>query len=140
MKRKLASEDRSERLGVMNRRHFLSGSVALSASTVLAQDGKKPLLLGYDNFAVRAMGWKARELVDYAVKLKVDTVFITDLDAFETLEEKALVEIRKYAEDKGVKIFLGTWSVRPTSVSFRDNRGTADEHLALGMRSAKGLG
>lgn len=140
MKRKLASEDRSEKLGVMNRRHFLSGSVALSASTVLAQDGKKPLWLGYDNFAVRAMGWKARELVDYAVKLKVDTVFITDLDAFETLEEKALVEIRKYAEDKGVKIFLGTWSVCPTSVSFRDNRGTADEHLALGMRSAKALG
>ena len=86
------------------------------------------------------MGWKARELIDYAVKLKVDTVFITDLDAFVSLEEKALGEIKKYGDDKGIKIFLGTWSVCPTSVSFKDKWGTAEEHLRLGLRSAKALG
>lgn len=125
----------------MKRRQFLSSSLALSASAAL---GKSPaassLLLGYDNFAVRAMGWKAKELVDYAVKLKVDTVFITDLDAFNSLEEKHLLEIKSYADAQGVKIFLGTWSICPTSVSFKDKWGSAQEHLRLGLRSAKLLG
>jgi len=125
----------------MNRRQFIGSSLAASAGAALAQDGKKqPLLLGYDNFAVRSMGWKAKELIDYAVKLKVDTVFITDLDAFESLELQALGEIKKYADDKGIKIFLGTWSICPTSVSFKDKWGTADEHLHLGLRAAKALG
>lgn len=114
--------------------------MAFSATSLLAQESRKPLLLGYDNFAVRAMAWKARELIDYAVKLKVDTVFITDLDAFESLDPKALAEIKKYADDRGVLIYLGTWSICPTSVSFRDNRGTADEHLQLGLKSARALG
>ena len=35
---------------------------------------------------------------------------------------------------------LGTWSVCPTSKAFKPNRGTADEHLALGIRAAKALG
>jgi len=86
------------------------------------------------------MGWKAKELLDHAVKLKVDTVFITDLDAFESLEEKALSGVKNYADEKGVKIFLGTWSICPTSVTFKDKWGTPDEHLQLGMRAAKALG
>jgi len=86
------------------------------------------------------MGWKARELIDFAVKLKVDTVFITDLDAFVSLEEKALAEIKNYGDEKGIRIFLGTWSICPTSVSFKDKWGTAEEHLRLGLRSAKALG
>jgi len=125
---------------MMNRRHFLSGAFSLSALPVLAQEGKEPLLLGYDNYAVRAMGWKAKQLIDYAVKLKVDTVFITDLDAFESLEQKALVEVRQYAQDQGIQIYLGTWSICPSSRSFKDQWGSADEHLALGLRSAKALG
>lgn len=125
----------------MKRRNFLAGSAALSVGTALGQGASsKPLLLGYDNFAVRAMGWKAKALIDYAVKLKVDTVFITDLDAFVSLEEKALGEVKKYAADRGIKIFLGTWSICPTSVSFKDKWGTAGEHLRLGLRSAKALG
>ncbi|YCM46552.1 sugar phosphate isomerase/epimerase [Verrucomicrobiaceae bacterium 227] len=125
----------------MKRRHFISGSLAASAATSFAKTPlKQAPLLGYDNFAVRAMGWKAKELVDYAVKLKVDTVFITDLDAFESLEEKALAGVKTYADGKGVKIFLGTWSICPTSESFKNKWGSADEHLQLGMRAAKALG
>ena len=125
----------------MKRRHFLSGSLALSASQAMGESASsKQLQLGYDNFAVRAIGWKAKELIDYAVTLKVDTVFITDLDAFVSLEEKALGEIKKYGDDKGIKILLGTWSICPTSVSFKDKWGTAEEHLRLGLRSAKALG
>lgn len=60
--------------------------------------------------------------------------------AFQSLDEKHLSGIRKYADDKGIKIYLGTWSICPTSVSFKDKWGTAEEHLRLGLRSAKALG
>ena len=93
-----------------------------------------------DNFAVRAMNWKAPELIDYAAKLKTDSILISDLDAFETLEESYLKNIREMAAGKGIQIHLGTWSICPTSKAFRKNRGTAEEHLALGIRSAKALG
>ena len=125
----------------MRRREILSGAGAFAAGMVLGQEaGKKKLALGYDNFAVRAMGWKSRKLIDYAVKLKVDTVFITDLDAFESLDNDHLENVRKYAEGKGIRVYLGTWSVCPTSVSFKKKWGTAEEHLRFGIKAAKALG
>jgi 3-oxoisoapionate decarboxylase len=131
----------------MHRRTFLSGlaatSAALAAPRALAAAAKRPtarIKLGMDNFAVRAMGWKAPELISYAEKLKLDSLLISDLDAFESLEEPKLREIRRQAEAAGVALYLGSWSVCPTSKVFRSNRGTAEEHLRLGLRSAQALG
>ena len=41
-----------------------------------------------DNFAVRAMGWKAPALIDHAASLKLDALLISDLYAFESLDEE----------------------------------------------------
>lgn len=105
-----------------------------------AQAPARKIKLGLDNFAVRAMKWKGRELVDYAASLKVDTLFITDLPAVGTLEERGAGELRRYAADRGVEILLGSWSICPTSKTFKKDWGTAEEHLALGLRLAKALG
>ncbi|MEM9481522.1 MAG: sugar phosphate isomerase/epimerase, partial [Verrucomicrobiota bacterium] len=125
------------------RRQFLRTSVLTTAAAATASHThavpRQKLALGYDNFAVRAMGWKAPQLIDYTVELKVDTLFITDLDAFESLEENALTEIGKLAEEKGIQLYLGTWSICPTSVTFKDKWGTADEHLQIGIRAAEAL-
>ena len=51
---------------------------------------KKKLKLGLDNFAVRAMKWKAPQLVDYAARLKTDSLFITDFAPFEKFEDDYL--------------------------------------------------
>jgi hypothetical protein len=51
--------------------------------------------LGLDNFAVRAMGWKAPQLVDYAASLGCSTLFITDLDAFESLDDGYMAAVRR---------------------------------------------
>jgi sugar phosphate isomerase/epimerase len=131
------------------RRDFIKtaalASAALATGARAADSGKltfaKPIKLGMDNFSVRAMNWKAPQLIDYAAsKLKTDSLFISDLDAFESLEESELKKVRQMAADKGLQIHLGTWSVCPTSRAFRKNHGTAEEHLALGIRSAKALG
>jgi 3-oxoisoapionate decarboxylase len=125
----------------LSRRQFLASSAAAAASLAarpLAAQAANPL--GLDNFAVRAMGWKALELVDYAASLAVDSLFISDLDAFESLEEPHLATVRAHARDRGIALHVGTWSICPTSKAFRPNRGSAEEHLATGIRVARALG
>ncbi len=132
-----------------NRRSFLKTAGAVTAGLALAPgvlaqsdsaSAKKKIKLGLDNFAVRAMNWKAGALLDYAASLKLDTLFITDLDAFESHEPAHLRELKAKADDLDIQILLGTWSICPTSKSFRNKWGTAEEHLALGIRMAKALG
>lgn len=130
-----------------SRRAFLQAvsvaTFATAASSLAQAPGtapKRKIKLGLDNFAVRAMKWKADALIDYAVKLKTDSLFITDLDAFESFEEPYLSGLKKKAAEHDLQIQLGTWSICPTSKSFRNKWGTAEEHLGLSIRVAKALG
>ena len=128
----------------VSRRDFLqrtagiAAGVALASTTLSARRGRHPgHRLGLDNFSVRGMGWKAAQLVDYSASLGCTSLFISDLDAFDSLEDAPLGKIREQAAAKGLQIHVGTWSVCPTSKAFKPNRGSADEHLALGIRAAK---
>jgi 3-oxoisoapionate decarboxylase len=123
-----------------SRRTFIATLASALAAPAFGQEKKLPIKIGYDNFAVRALGWKAPELIDYAVKLKCDTLLISDLDAFGPLDDAALGEVRKRAVDAGIELYAGGWSICPTSKSFRNNHGTAEEHLRLGLRVAKAVG
>jgi len=97
--------------------------------------------LGFDTFAVRSMRWNARQLIDHAVELGCDSVFITDFGPLEGRHDDAtLGALRRYAADRGVALALGSWSICPTSTTFKRDWGTADEHLALGIRMARALG
>ena len=118
----------------------------LAAATAAAADPapsirRRGIPLGFDNFAVRAMGWNARELVDHAEKLGCDSLFITDFGPFGgQTDDDSLDEIGRYASDRGVGLELGSWSICPTSTTFRKDWGSAEDHLALGIRMAKDLG
>jgi sugar phosphate isomerase/epimerase len=126
------------------RRSFLKSLVATAlAGPAFAADAppkKRAIKLGMDNFAVRAMGWKAPALLDYAASLKLDSLLISDLDSYDSLDDAPLREVKKKADDLGVEIFAGSWSICPTAVKFKNNWGTAEEHLRLGLRVAKTLG
>lgn len=133
----------------LNRRQFVT-STALAAGalasgfgpalSVRAAEAKPGIKLGLDNFAVRAMGWNAVQLIDYAASLKTDSLFISDLGPFEKRDDAYLGDLRRQAADKGLQIHLGSWSICPTSRTFRKDWGTAEEHLALGLRMARALG
>src|SRR5215468_10348250 len=103
-----------------SRRDFLKSvsATALTAAVAPLQtrgdSTAQKIKLGLDNFSVRALGWKAPALIDYAASLKTDSLFITDLDAFESFEEKYLGELKAKASDKGLQIHVGTWSICPT--------------------------
>jgi len=117
-----------------------AGALA-SAASAHAEVRRRGIPLGFDNFAVRACGWNARHLVEHADKLRCDSLFITDFAPFEgKLDDASLGDIRRYAADRGIAIVLGSWSVCPTSVTFKKDHGTAEEHLATGIRMAKALG
>lgn len=118
-------------------------ALAAEAADVTGQGtaSRRGIPLGFDNFAVRAMEWNARQLVDHAEKLRCDSLFITDFGPFEgKLDDASLGEIRRYAADRGVTIAVGTWSICPSAKRFRRDWGSAEEHLALGIRVAKALG
>ncbi|MBI5689382.1 MAG: sugar phosphate isomerase/epimerase [Verrucomicrobia bacterium] len=132
----------------MNRRRFLSGlaSAAALASSSRPAPGASPqpdrprIRLGIDNFAVRAMGWKAPDLIRYAASIRCDTLLISDLDAIGSLDDAALREVRSQADAAGIGLYVGSWSICPTSKAFRKNWGTAEEHVRLGLRVSKALG
>jgi sugar phosphate isomerase/epimerase len=127
-----------------SRRDFLkltvAAALAAGAPAVAAPAGESKIPLGMDNFAVRGFGWKAAQLLDYAAGLKLDTLFISDLDSYDSLEEEALREVKAKADGLEIKLYVGSWSICPTSVRFKRNWGTPDEHIALGLRVAKTLG
>jgi sugar phosphate isomerase/epimerase len=89
---------------------------------------------------VRALKWKAPQLIAYAASLKADSVHLTDLGTLERTDDAYLTDVRKQAEDAGVRIYLGSWSLCPGAKSFKNTWGTAEEHGALLLRLAKALG
>lgn len=129
-----------------SRRHFIQSLAATAAVTTATpvwpqSPGKRRnIKLGFDNFSVRAFGWKAPQLLAYAATLKVDTVLFSDLDVYEHHSESYLKEIRKKAADLGLEIQAGTGSICPSAKSFSPRFGTAEEHLALAIRVAQTLG
>lgn len=118
--------------------------LVLGPSSVTQNEGVKTLhrniKLGFDNYSIRALGWKAPQLLDYAASLKIDTVLFSDLDVYESHGEAYLKDIKARADDLDIEIHAGTGSICPSSKIFRDRFGTAVEHLTLTLRIARSLG
>jgi sugar phosphate isomerase/epimerase len=127
-----------------SRRAAVAALAAAGAGAAVRLDAAVPrrgIPLGFDNFAVRGLGWNVRQLVDHAVELRCDSVFVTDFGPFDgRLDDASLGAVRDYARDRGVALALGSWSICPTSTSFRREMGTPDEQLAEGVRMARALG
>jgi len=130
-----------------NRRTFIKAVAATSAGLALATRAPaaeeprpaRKTRLGFDNFSLRALNWKAGQLIDYAASLKLDSLFLTDLDVYESFQKSYLRDVKNKAHDNGLVIYAGSWSICPTSKFFKNKWGTAEEHLALGLRVAKAL-
>ena len=129
----------------ITRRACLEGIVLATGASALGVSGAAAaasprIKLGFDNFSIRALGWKASKLLEYAAKQKVDVLMISDLDAYESLETSHLEEISAQAKSAGIELIAGTLSLCPTSTKFSNKRGTAIEHAKLLVRVAHDLG
>ncbi|MBN2476005.1 MAG: sugar phosphate isomerase/epimerase [Pirellulales bacterium] len=130
-----------------SRRGFLTSLAALGAAGFAGSArgfflaDKKKLKLGFDNFSIRAFDWKAPRLIEYASSLQVDTLLLSDLDVYESLEEDYLKKIRDQADRVGVELHAGTGSICPTSQSYNHTKwGKAEDHARLLIRTARQLG
>ncbi len=131
----------------MKRREVLGmaagSAVALSSMNALAMShGKKKrgIKLGFDNFCIRALGWKAPKLIEYAAEHNVDVLMMSDLNVYESFDDDYLKKVKAQADEAGLQLHAGTGSICPSSNSFNDKHGTAEEHLKLTIRVAKALG
>ncbi|HEV8131395.1 MAG TPA: sugar phosphate isomerase/epimerase [Acidobacteriota bacterium] len=134
---------------LLSRRQFVKSAAfagtGIAVEGLIAKESKakipeRKIKLGFDNFSIRAFGWKAPQLLDYAASLKLDTILLSDLDVYDSHSELYLKEIRTKASDLGIEIQAGTGSICPGSARFSKRFGTAEEHLKLAIRVAKSLG
>ncbi len=124
----------------LQRTALTTGALLIPQVLSAASEGASRVKLGMDNFSIRAFGWKANALLEYAHAQKLDALLISDLDAYESLETAALKDIGAKARDLGIELQAGTLSLCPTSTKFSNKRGTAVEHAKLLARVAHDLG
>jgi sugar phosphate isomerase/epimerase len=129
------------------RRNFLTSlavaGAASAADRTLGAWRPAPgaIRLGFDNFSVRSCNWKASELIHYAASLQVDTLLLSDLDVYESLDDQHLAQVRALAQQVGIALQVGTGSICPTSQSYDAGKwGPAEQHARLLVRVAKQLG
>lgn len=129
---------------MFTRRSFMKTTAAAASAVALpvAADAAAPvkLRLGFDNFSIRALGWKAPALIDYAAEQKCDALLLSDLDVYEKHDDAYLAGIGKRARDKGIALYAGTGGICPTAKNFNKKWGTAEEHLKMVIRVAKAVG
>ena len=143
-----------ERTKYSSRREFLSrvstasllagsGAAAISSplSALASPEPRRKTRLGLDNFSIRAFGWKAPKLIEYAASQKVNTLLLSDLNVYESHEADYLGKIGAQAKAAGIELQAGTGSICPTSNSYKEKRwGKAEDHARLLIRTAKSLG
>ena len=62
------------------------------------------LRLGFDSYSLRAFGWKAPKLLEFAAAQKLDAIQLSDLDDYETLEPTDLAKVKAQADAAGIVI------------------------------------
>src|SRR5262245_46600337 len=123
----------------MRRRTFLqAGSATLAAAAAPAAG--EGIRLGFDSYSIRNFHWKALKLVEYAGSQKLDTLQISSLDDYESLEPSHLQKVKDAAKRHGMKIDGGIGCICPTSASYKAKEGDAGQYVLKGLRVSKSVG
>ena len=139
--------DMSSKKQTLSRRIFCRQATVLGTSLGIQslafskeRKANAALPLGFDNFSIRALGWKGEQLIGYAAKQKVDALLFSDLEVYESHDKGYLREIGQEAKKQDILLQAGTGGICPTSAKFNKKYGSAEEHLRLLIRVAKEIG
>ncbi len=99
-----------------------------------------PIRLGFDSYSIRDLRWKDIQLLDYAASLKLDTVQLSGLGDYESLEPAHLAKVKDHAARVGVAIDAGIGCICPLSSGWNPRDGTPTDYLLKGLRVAKAVG
>jgi sugar phosphate isomerase/epimerase len=123
----------------MLRRTFLQSTTA-AALAVAANAQGEGVRLGFDSFSIRDLGWKDIQLIDYASSLKLDTIQLSSLNDFESLETAHLAKVKDHAERVGITIDAGIYTICEASTSWNPKEGSPTAYLRKGLTVAKAVG
>jgi sugar phosphate isomerase/epimerase len=128
----------------MLRRSFLLTVPGAAAATAMAAPppaaGEVPIKLGFDTYSLRAFNWKASQLLSYAANLKLDTIQISSLGDYESLDAAYLQKVKDQADGLHIQIDGGTGCICPSSHAFAKNGPPARDRVLEGLRVAKAVG
>ena len=123
----------------MRRRTFLQSTTA-AALVARANAQGENIRLGFDSFSIRDFGWKDIRLIDYAAGLKLDTIQLSSLNDYESLEPAHLGKVKDHAERAGIAIDAGIYTICEASASWNPKEGSATAYLRKGLNVAKAVG
>jgi sugar phosphate isomerase/epimerase len=127
----------------MRRRTFLQAAAGLAAAAGASgadDEAAIPIRLGFDTYSLRAFQWKALQLIDYAAGLKLDTIQISSLDDYESLDPTHLAQVKDHAARAGIALDGGMGCICPLSTSWNAKNGDPKENILRGLRVAKAIG
>ena len=128
----------------VGRRTFLTAAGSAiafqTARHTLAAPGEVSIPLGFDTYSLRAFRWKAMQLLDYAATLKLDTIQISSLNDYESLDPGHLARVKEHAATLGIVIDAGMGCICPTSASWSAKNGDPVDNIARGLKVAKAVG
>src|SRR5207245_6249851 len=75
----------------------------LSAATAPGEG----IRLGFDSYSIRDFHWKDIQLLDYAASLKLDTIQLSGLSDYESLDAAHLAKVKGQAERVSIAIDAG---------------------------------
>lgn len=120
----------------MTRRSFLQAVAVVAPAFAQTQR----IRLGFDSYSLRAFRWKAMQLLDYAAGLKLDSVQLSGLGDYESLDPAYLRKVKDHAAALGLIIDGGIGCICPTSKSWSGREGTPRQYLEKGLTVCKHVG
>lgn len=96
--------------------------------------------LGFDSYSIRDFHWHDMQLLDYAASLKLDTIQLSGLHDYESLEPEHLAKVKDHAARVGIAIDAGMGCICPVSKSWNPSEGNPTESLLKGLRVAHAVG
>ncbi len=107
------------------------------ATSSFFENKKSRIPLGVANHSLRGMRPNAQQVIEYAIKHKLDSVQFNTLKPFESLEDSHLIKLKNLADANDISIYVGVGSISEKSVRFSDSFGNAKELVQKGIHAAR---
>ena len=80
----------------------------MASAQVAAPQAKAGIRLGFDSYSLRALRWKAPRLIEYAAGLKLDSIQLSSLGDYATLDSAYPRKLEEQADRSESLIWVVT--------------------------------
>jgi len=128
----------------MRRRTFLKTALHAAAAGAVIEEVRSQtpagIRLGFDTYSLRAWKWKAIQFIDYGASLKLDSIQLSSLGDYESLDPLYLQKVKDRASSAGIVLDGGIGCICSSTKSWNAKEGTPVAYLVKGIGVAKAVG